>query len=48
MTIEILEHVYPRTGSHLLHAVLQILDTDLGPSSGLSSSRCLELLKVLC
>ncbi len=35
MTIEILEHVYPRTGSHLLHAVLQILDTDLGPQQRL-------------
>jgi len=30
MTIEILEQVYPRTGSHLLHALLQILDADLG------------------
>ncbi len=45
MTIEILEHVYPRTGSHLLHAVLQILDTDLGPQERLEFVKMLGTIE---
>ncbi len=45
MTIEILEHVYPRTGSHLLRAVLQIIDTDLGPQERLEFVKMLGTIE---